>query len=57
MKMFEHVEAAGGGGDEGGLLEGGGAESWGPRGGDPGPVREDRGVDGGAGFLAKGLKW
>ena len=30
-----------------------GAESWGPRGGDPGPAREDRGVDGGAGFFGQ----
>ena len=40
----ESVEAAGGGGDEGGLLEGGRAESWGTRGGGPGPAREDRRV-------------
>ena len=25
--------------------------------GDPGLRRDDRGVDGGAGFLARGLKW
>ena len=45
----QHVEAAGGGGDEGGLHEGGERA----RGGDPGPAREDRGVDGGAGFFGQ----
>ncbi len=30
-----------------------GAESRGPRGGYPGPAREDRGVDGGAGFFVQ----
>ena len=38
---------------KGGLLEGGGAESWGQRGGDPRPAREDRGVDGGVQVVSR----
>ena len=33
--------------------QGDGAVAWGPRGGDPGSAREDRGVDRGAGFFGK----